>query len=367
MPEVPPKYDVVILGAGVIGLSIALETARRGLKVGIIARDLPDDVHSAAFASPWAGANWASFASNDRERKWDTATFERLGKWAKSHPDMVKRRQVIYPWTTEGVYPEPWYKDIVPNYRKLQPEEVPSGFRYAIGFDSFSIHPHRFNTFLVAQLRDLGVEFHRRTVSSLDEAYTVLGPTRLVVNATGLGARSLIGVADEKVFPGRGQTILVKAPSVQGVFGWKEPHTPIEQQTYVIPRPGPEGHVILGGCNQPRNWDTQPDMAIAERILKEAFQVCPALSEGGASWKDIEVISHNVGLRPCREGGMRLEMEKRIIGQNNSELVPRLGLNGSGCEVACLHAYGIASCGYQASVGVAEEAIGLIVDYFAGL
>lgn len=33
----------------------------------------------------------------------------------------------------------------------------------------------------------------------------------LVVNATGLGARSLIGVEDDKVYAARGQTVLVKA------------------------------------------------------------------------------------------------------------------------------------------------------------
>ena len=38
----------------VLGLSIADELTQRGKKVAIIARDLPEDVHSAAFASPWA-------------------------------------------------------------------------------------------------------------------------------------------------------------------------------------------------------------------------------------------------------------------------------------------------------------------------
>jgi hypothetical protein len=48
------KYDVVILGAGVIGLSIALELENEGWKPAILARDLPDDTLSTGFASPWA-------------------------------------------------------------------------------------------------------------------------------------------------------------------------------------------------------------------------------------------------------------------------------------------------------------------------
>ena len=46
--------DVVILGAGVIGLTIALECHAKGLEPIILARDLPEDSDSAGFASPWA-------------------------------------------------------------------------------------------------------------------------------------------------------------------------------------------------------------------------------------------------------------------------------------------------------------------------
>jgi len=53
MPSSSP-YDVVILGAGVIGLSIALELENEGWKPAIVARDLPDDTFSTGFASPWA-------------------------------------------------------------------------------------------------------------------------------------------------------------------------------------------------------------------------------------------------------------------------------------------------------------------------
>ena len=36
-----------------------------------------------------------------------------------------------------------------------------------------------------------------------------------MVNATGLGAKGLIGVEDHNVYPARGQTILVRAPKVR--------------------------------------------------------------------------------------------------------------------------------------------------------
>lgn len=74
-------YDALVLGAGgesfrrsghlprtrprhiprlrtpltsVYGLTIATELADRGVKVAVVARDLPEDLTSVGFASPWA-------------------------------------------------------------------------------------------------------------------------------------------------------------------------------------------------------------------------------------------------------------------------------------------------------------------------
>jgi len=38
----------------VIGLSTAIEISSKGINVAIVARDLPEDVGSVGFASPWA-------------------------------------------------------------------------------------------------------------------------------------------------------------------------------------------------------------------------------------------------------------------------------------------------------------------------
>lgn len=69
--------EIVVVGAGVIGLSIAFVLAKQGHKVLVVARDLPEDVTSQAFASPWAGANWCPFVSpaeNARLCGWEART-----------------------------------------------------------------------------------------------------------------------------------------------------------------------------------------------------------------------------------------------------------------------------------------------------
>jgi hypothetical protein len=38
----------------VLGLSVAMELVEKGVKVAIVGRELPQDLDSAGFASPWA-------------------------------------------------------------------------------------------------------------------------------------------------------------------------------------------------------------------------------------------------------------------------------------------------------------------------
>ena len=60
MPTHASKTHVVILGAGVIGLTIAYvlidgeSSDSNRFDVTVIARDMPEDLSSQAFASPWA-------------------------------------------------------------------------------------------------------------------------------------------------------------------------------------------------------------------------------------------------------------------------------------------------------------------------
>lgn len=65
----------------------------------------------------------------------------------------------------------------------------------------------------------------------------------LFVNATGLGARSL--VPDEFLYPVKGQTVLVKGEA-------REAKT-TDRNRYVIPRPG-SGTTILGGTREVGVW-----------------------------------------------------------------------------------------------------------------
>jgi D-amino-acid oxidase len=73
---------------------------------------------------------------------------------------------------------------------------------------------------LAEDLRSKGATFIRKRVSSLDEAYNIpeIGEVNVVVNATGLGSQTLLGIEDKECYPARGQTVLVKAPGVKTCY-----------------------------------------------------------------------------------------------------------------------------------------------------
>jgi D-amino-acid oxidase len=265
---------------------------------------------------------------------------------------------------------------------------------------------------LTQSLKDQQVLFIKHRLSSLDEAYRLPLPAHLadelgtdllevdlVINATGLGAKGLLGVMDEEVYPIRGQTVLVKSDfaavdgkrcymgtrnmakdadgesslqdrwrrvQLRGIGDTGKAHEPC----YIIPRPGPENHFILGGTYLADEWSPIPNLATSERMLKDCFKLNPDLAgpeREGRSWKDIEIVSHNVGLRPARRGGSRVELEERTlkVASEHDPLIPGIKEGGKegGKKVAVVHAYGIGPAGYQASWGIAVKASGLADDW----
>lgn len=121
-------------------------------------------------------------------------------------------------------------------YERCGPGQAPAGYKQAIKFKSFILHAPDYIAHLAQTLKNSGVSFLKRRVSALDEAYNLQLPADLaekfglaggdgnngtlsvdlVVNATGLGAKSLVGVEDDTVYPIRGQTVLVKSDLAGG-------------------------------------------------------------------------------------------------------------------------------------------------------
>ncbi|KAK9382455.1 FAD dependent oxidoreductase [Kockiozyma suomiensis] len=346
-----PKPKIVVLGAGVAGLTTALELARTGLyDVSVIGKYLPGD-YDIEYTSPWAGANWMSFVKDDEQLKtYDRMTFEEFTRLVKEQPEAGIWSQKCIQYVREEdlektsllgglLDPRPWFADLTPNFKRLSKDELPQEYSRGISYDSFCINLQIYLPWLVSQLLKLGVSVRSRTVSHISEAFKSHAsgvPVQAVINCTGLMASKLGGVMDEKVIPGRGQTVLVRnhAPAMYSVSGTSDAD---DEMTYIMSRPG--GGTILGGCYQLGNWNGVPDPNMAQRIIKRCLQICPQLEDEGK----LDIIKHNVGLRPSRIGGPRVEKEKFEDGW-------------------VVHNYGAGGAGYQSSYGMAAHVVQLVAE-----
>jgi len=202
-----------------------------------------------------------------------------------------------------------------------------TGITSGVSFTTITVNVPRHLSYLLSQFRSTGGSILRASLPStgglanaLDFAEQVVrkhksGDIHAFVNATGLGARGL--VPDEQMYPTRGQTILVKgeAEKVSTFEG-------IDSIRYVIPRKG-SGTSVLGGTKQAGNWDTEVDHETTRQILEGCKPLAPELLTDG----EFEVLKVQVGLRPSRGGGARVESE--IVGAKL--VVHAYGHAGAGC------------------------------------
>ncbi|GAA5841492.1 hypothetical protein JCM9279_000670 [Rhodotorula babjevae] len=362
----PVDKRVVVLGSGVVGLSCGLALAKEvGYRVHFIARDLPEDSASQGFASPWAGANWTPFYSRDegpRQAKWEEATFARWVSLVPSGLAMWLNDTRRYADNEAGLLGH-WYRDTVRNYRELAQTDLPKGVAAGATYDTLSVNAPLYCQALARELQTLGATFERRSVTSIEQVFEGQDDIALVVNATGLGAKSIAGIEDSACHPVRGQTVLVKSDCKRCTMDSSNPEAP----AYIIPRPG--GEVICGGTYLVENWDLSPSPSTAQRILAQCLALDPSISSDG-TLDGIHILRHNVGLRPARTGGPRVEVDKLTLPLvRSTEPGSALALGtarapaasgGLKREVTLVHAYGFSSAGYQQSWGVAQDVLALV-------
>jgi D-amino-acid oxidase len=242
----------------------------------------------------------------------------------------------------DGLFLEdPWYKSLFDDFRELPKNELPEGVASGCEFGSVCINVMLYLPWLVGKCRENGVVFKRRAIKHISEAGGLSHTGKkadVIVNTTGLMASRLGGVMDSKVIPVRGQLVLVRneAPYMVTKSGTDD----ADDDVFYIMRRAAGGGTILGGTYQKGQWESQPDPNTAMRIMRRAVTMMPELT-GGKGVEGLDIIRHAVGLRPYREGGVRLEKEK---------------IDGTWV----VHNYGHAGWGYQGSYGCAERVVELV-------
>jgi D-amino-acid oxidase len=293
------ELDVMIIGAGVSGLTTAICLAEMGLRVGVRAAEPPEATTSAA-----AGALLGPYLVGIDERipRWtqvtlarfldmtdDQATGVRLTTGTEAStaalPEASTPPQALAPpdWisTADGQPPQP-------------ATTLPPGYLTGWKFTAPVIAMPVYLGYLRARLERAGADVrYGCRFGSLAEAAEQAG-SPVVVNCSGIGARDL--VPDPEVAPVRGQVVVMTNPGISEFFVGTGPDP--DDLTYLFPH---QDTVALGGTQQPGDWSTDPDPATAELIISRCAAIEPRLAAA-------ELIAHRVGLRPTRPS-VRLEAE----------------------------------------------------------
>jgi D-amino-acid oxidase len=302
---------VIVVGAGVIGLSCAVRLAESGYDVAVLARDLPLETTSAV-----AAAIWYPFLSapKDRVAAWASTSYEEFVKLAETESSVRLRHGREFLVETA---PTASWASVLPDLQRVG--SPPAGFKDGWSFTAPVIEMPVYLPYLVKRLEEAGGTLTRAALSGLPTAAEV------VVNATGLGARLTAG--DPTVTPVRGQVITLEQP---GLTEWLIADRNPTDLTYVVPR---EHDVVVGGTSQPDSWDLAVNPATAEQILARATELVPQLRKA-------KVLRHRVGLRPARPA-IRCESVK------------------SG-DQRVIHCYGHGGSGITLSWGCADEVVDLV-------
>ncbi|OQE30424.1 hypothetical protein PENFLA_c003G05849 [Penicillium flavigenum] len=337
--------SVVIIGAGVIGLNVALILAEKGYGryTTIIAEHLPGDT-SINYTSPWAGANFSAISASDPNAlRWDKLGYMHLLDLA------AKDGQNAYVKETPSVE----YWDELPShekidsmaaylkdFKKIATQDLPAGVAFGIKFTTITLNAPMHLRYLFKKLtEEYGVQVIRKKLPQLSSGY-LSKDTNVVFNCTGNAAKELPGVQDSECFPTRGQILLARASHVQqNIMRHGK-----DYETYVIPRPYSNGNVILGGFMQ-KNVGT-PDTfgEETESILARTTALLPILNSN-----ETEILGAFAGLRPSREGGARVARENVKVGD-------------AGRRGVVVHNYGAGGTGYQAGYGMAVEAVNTVIE-----
>jgi len=265
--------DVLIAGAGIIGLSIALELHRRGARVLVLERDT-----ALAHASSAAAG---MLAVHDPHNPPALLPLSQLS--AQLYPGYLKRIEqlsgIAVPFQTETT---------------LQYQSNGAIHRLA----EHSLDPRQLAVALLAAVRAAGIEVRERCEFKPADA-----PKATVVYAT--GAWAIPAKPSElnrplPIRPRKGQMLRVQLPPA--LHGLREVHR--SDTVYVVPRAfGPQaGSALIGATIEDAGFDTSTHPRDLTYLRTLAAALLPVL----ASENDAPQLEAWAGLRPHTRDGLPL-------------------------------------------------------------
>jgi len=303
-------YDVVIVGAGLIGLACAWRASLRGLSTLVV-----DRKHAGAGAShvaagmlaPVTEANFGeeellrlNLAANERWRSFadelgaEEVLYRRHGALvvAVDRDDAEELRRLHHFQRSLGLDAE-W---LVPSEcRRLEPSLSP---RCAGGI--YAPQDHQVDPVSVVRALAARVELSEGDgVAAIGGDGVVLESGRriaadqVVLAAGSWSGSGIEGVPALPVRPVKGQLLGLRRPRARPLTE----HVVRTLRCYLVDRG--DGRVVLGGTMEEKGFDTTPTVDALYRLMEAAYEVLPDVSE-------LEFEEARVGLRPATPDSMPL-------------------------------------------------------------
>jgi glycine oxidase len=297
--------DICIAGAGIIGLSLAIELQHRGFRVTVLDQTAPLAEASTAAAGMLAAGDPAN-----------PAELRALAELSLSlYPDFLDRLHVLsgirVPFQTyttlqavtsgdPGRSPELTPKDLA----NLLPALVPGDQRFIL-LDEHSLDPRQLAPALLAAVRATSIDLRPNTpvlsTRSIDNAIEIRTPAEVLhaarfVDCTGAWASATSHLPNIQVAPKKGQMLSVSLPA----------SLPLElvvrtPDIYIVPRTsGPNtGRAIVGATIEDAGFDKTVHPSDIARLRSLAAALLPPLA-------DAPQLQAWAGLRPATPDGLPL-------------------------------------------------------------
>lgn len=299
-------WDGIVVGAGIIGLTLASELQRRGMRVLIVERGEPG--REASWA---AGGMLADCALETPQALQTLATasarmypgFARAVEEASGMTvDLRQQGTILFP--EDGtVLQQPEFAGRVLHSSAviaLEPN-LAAGNRKAVYLAEGSVDPRALTAAAAEAARRAGVDFRRgETVTGLDPGDgAVTGVTTtagtyaapVVVNCAGAWAGQIRG-GQAPTHPVKGQMLCLLTTPANGLA-----HVVRTPEAYLIPRSN--GRLLIGATLEDAGFDKQMVPKTLERLHRAALTLAPRLQE-------CPVVESWAGLRPGTRDGLPL-------------------------------------------------------------
>lgn len=343
------KDPIIVIGAGVTGLSVAtlLQSCSPSTPIIIIAAETPSTQSPTAdYASMWAGAHYRPIPGSTAQLKQEAQMAQRTAEIMKQIARESPEAGVEFLMGVEYFEHPPdevlalktgdIYASADDGFRVLDRSELPAGVKWGCEYRTYCLNVQLYCPWLLDRFISKGGQVIPHRLSSAADAFDFarqrgLGRVKTVINCSGRNFDQ-----DPKMKIIRGQTVLVK----------QQYHKTVTRQNrdgawaFLIPRPC-GGGTIVGGTKEIGDPETHPRPETRQKLLQQSVVSYPDFVD---SVDKFEVLKDNVGRRPWREGGYRIETElvspdKRIV-----------------------HGYGAGGRGYELSWSAAERILELVKE-----